>query len=61
MRRTSEMPHVERIIQASTRGIRAATTQDHQDAKSCGANFIAVERLHAEKFDAHARNPFSAA
>lgn len=48
MRRASEMPHIERIIQVGARGIGTATTQDYLDAKAWGVNFITAERLHAE-------------
>jgi agmatinase len=40
MRRASEMPHIERIIQVGQRGIGSARTQDVQDALNWGVSFV---------------------
>ncbi len=48
MRRASEMPHIERIVQVGARGIGTATTQDYLDARAWGVDFVTAERLHAE-------------
>ncbi|MDO5604208.1 MAG: arginase family protein [Paracoccus sp. (in: a-proteobacteria)] len=52
MRRASEMPHVERIIQVGARGIGTATSQDLQDARDWGVSFVTAETLHNEGLDA---------
>ncbi|MCO5091851.1 arginase family protein [Bosea sp. (in: a-proteobacteria)] len=52
MRRASEMPHIERIVQVGARGIGTATTQDYNDARAWGVNFVTAERLHAEGLEA---------
>ncbi|MBM2712962.1 arginase family protein [Mesorhizobium caraganae] len=46
MRRASEMPHIERIIQVGARGIGSAATSDHQDAVAWGVKFITAYELH---------------
>jgi agmatinase len=40
MRRASEMPHIERIIQVGQRGIGSARVEDVQDALSWGVSFV---------------------
>lgn len=40
MRRASEMPHIERIIQVGQRGIGSARVADVQDALSWGVSFV---------------------
>ncbi len=47
MRRASEMPHIERIIQVGARGIGSAATQDYLDAVAWGVHFIPAYELHA--------------
>jgi agmatinase len=47
MRRASEMPHVERIVQVGARGIGSAATSDYEDALSWGATFVTAHDLHA--------------
>jgi agmatinase len=46
MRRASEMPHIERIIQVGARGIGSAATQDYEDAVAWGVNFVSACDLH---------------
>jgi agmatinase len=47
MRRASEMPHIERIIQVGARGIGTASTQDYEDARAWGVEFVTAQELHA--------------
>ena len=46
MRRASEMPHVERIVQVGQRGIGSARQGDFADAKAWGATFVPAEAVH---------------
>ncbi|HEX9768616.1 MAG TPA: agmatinase [Kiloniellales bacterium] len=52
MRRTSEMPWVERIIQVGARAIGSARPGDYQDALDWGVNFVTARDL-----DAHGLEP----
>lgn len=47
MRRASEMPWVERIVQVGARGIGSARPKDFDDARSWGAHIIRAQELHA--------------
>jgi agmatinase len=47
MRRASEMPHVERIIQVGQRAIGSARVGDHADALAAGVEFVSARDLHA--------------
>jgi agmatinase len=47
MRRASEMPHVERIIQVGQRAIGSARVGDHADALAAGVQFVSARDLHA--------------
>ena len=47
MRRASEMPHVERIIQVGQRAIGSARVGDHADALAAGVAFVSARDLHA--------------
>jgi agmatinase len=49
MRRASEMPHVERIIQVGSRGIGSGHTDDFQDALDWGAVFVTANDLHKQQ------------
>lgn len=46
MRRASEMPHVERIIQVGARGIGSGATSDYQDAVNWGVTFVTAREVH---------------
>jgi agmatinase len=46
MRRASEMPQVERIVQVGQRGIDSARPGDLADAKAWGAIFVPAEAVH---------------
>lgn len=48
MRRASEMPHVERIIHAGTRGLGSAREADVTDARNWGAHIITARQILAE-------------
>lgn len=48
MRRASEMPHVERIIQVGARGIGSAATSDYEDALAWGVAFVPAYELHKQ-------------
>ncbi|MDQ0394887.1 arginase family protein [Labrys monachus] len=52
MRRASEMPHVERIIQVGARGIGSAATTDYEDAVAWGVRFVTAYDLHRTGVDA---------
>lgn len=52
MRRASEMPHVERIIQVGARGIGSASTGDYEDALAWGVRFVTAYELHKRGVDA---------
>ncbi|HEY0120458.1 MAG TPA: arginase family protein [Rhizobium sp.] len=52
MRRASEMPHVERIIQVGARGIGSAATADYEDAVAWGVNFVTACELHKRGVEA---------
>ena len=46
MRRSSEMPHIKKIIQVGARGIGSAHSDDYQDALDWGVKFFAAEDVH---------------
>lgn len=46
MRRASEMPHIERIIQVGARGIGSAATTDYEDALASGVKFVTAYDFH---------------
>ncbi|WP_051284337.1 arginase family protein [Nisaea denitrificans] len=46
MRRASEMPHIERIVQVGARGIGSAHSDDHADAVAWGAAFVTAHDIH---------------
>ena len=46
MRRASEMPHIERIIQVGMRGIGSAATSDYEEAVAWGVKFVTAYELH---------------
>lgn len=48
MRRASEMPHVERIIQVGQRAIGSARPSDFDDAKAWGVSFVPARLMHEE-------------
>lgn len=52
MRRASEMPHIERIIQVGARGIGSAATSDYEDALAWGVKFVTAYDLHRAGVDA---------
>jgi agmatinase len=47
MRRASEMPHVERIVQAGIRGLGSARQKEFDDARAWGAHIIPADLIHA--------------
>ena len=48
MRRSSETPHVAKIIQAGQRAIGSARPSDYEDAVSWGAKFITAHAIHKD-------------
>lgn len=48
MRRASEMPHVERIIQVGQRAIGSARPSDYADARARGVSFFPARLVHEE-------------
>ncbi|MEM8797692.1 MAG: arginase family protein [Pseudomonadota bacterium] len=52
MRRASEMPHIERIIQVGARVTGSAHPQDYQDAVDWGVHFVTARDIHAGGADA---------
>lgn len=48
MRRASEMPHIERIVQIGARGTGSAHPDDVQDALNWGAELVTAETVHRE-------------
>jgi agmatinase len=46
MRRASEMPHVERIMQVGQRAIGSARPSDFEDAKEWGVSFFPARQVH---------------
>ena len=52
MRRASEMPHVERIIQVGMRGTGSARAEEVRQAQAWGAQFVPARRIHAEGVNA---------
>ncbi|MBW9116333.1 arginase family protein [Rhizobium cauense] len=52
MRRASEMPHIERIIQVGARGIGSAATSDYEDALAWGVKFVTAYDLYKKGLDA---------
>jgi agmatinase len=51
MRRASEFPNVERIIQVGARGPGSARERDFEEAQSWGAKFITARMLHSDGLD----------
>lgn len=51
MRRASEFPNVERIIQVGARGPGSARESDFNEAQSWGAKFITARMLHSDGID----------
>lgn len=51
MRRASEMPNVEDIIQVGARGPGSARASDLEEAKSWGAKFVTARDLHRDGLD----------
>ncbi len=47
MRRASEMPWIESIVQVGARGIGSARPQDFQDARSWGVDFFPMQRVRS--------------
>lgn len=47
MRRASEMPHIERIVQVGQRAIGSARVSDVEDAKAWGVRFVPAREMHA--------------
>lgn len=47
MRRSSETPHVTKIIQAGQRGLGSARPSDHADAVAWGVKFISAQEIHS--------------
>ena len=47
MRRASEMPHVNRIIQAGIRGLGSARKKEYDDAVAWGARIVPAVMIHA--------------
>lgn len=47
MRRASEMPHVNRIIQAGIRGLGSARKREYDDAVAWGAHIVPAAVIHA--------------
>ena len=52
MRRASEMPQIERIVQVGARGIGSAHSNDYQDALAWGVHFVTAADLHESGVDA---------
>ncbi|MEL6288708.1 MAG: arginase family protein [Pseudomonadota bacterium] len=52
MRRASEMPHVEAIVQVGIRGLGSAHPSDVADARAWGAQLITARELHHSGVDA---------
>ncbi len=48
MRRASEMPWIEGIVQIGIRGVGSATPSDVNDAKAWGAHIITAREVHAK-------------
>lgn len=48
MRRASEMPHVNRIIQAGIRGLGSARKKEYDDAVAWGAHIVPAAMIHAK-------------
>ncbi|MCP5082713.1 MAG: arginase [Alphaproteobacteria bacterium] len=48
MRRSSETPHVTKIIQAGQRAIGSARPEDYEDAVAWGTKFITAQKIHKE-------------
>lgn len=48
MRRASEMPHVERIVQAGARGIGSAREAEVRTAEAWGSKLVTARELHAK-------------
>lgn len=52
MRRASEMPHIERIVQVGARGIGSAAAEDYEAARAWGVTFVPARQLHREGVEA---------
>ena len=52
MRRASEMPHIEKIIQVGIRGVGSARPSDHADAVAWGVEFVTAEQHMRDGVDA---------
>ena len=48
MRRASEMPWIDRIVQVGARAMGSARPSDYQDALDWGVNFVLARDLHAK-------------
>ncbi|MGB1251171.1 MAG: arginase family protein [Candidatus Promineifilaceae bacterium] len=48
MRRASEMPHIEKIVQVGMRAAGSARRTEYEDALAWGANIITAQQLHRE-------------
>jgi len=48
MRRASEMPHINTIIQGGARGIGSAHSDDYDDAVNWGVKFFTAHQIHQE-------------
>ncbi len=51
MRRASEMPHIENIIQVGQRGLGSARPEDVRDAEAWGVKFISARDVHKSGVD----------
>ncbi|MEO1119891.1 MAG: arginase family protein [Pseudomonadota bacterium] len=56
MRRASEMPHVERIVQVGMRGVGSARPEEVDIARSWGAQIVTARELHTDGVDAVTRH-----
>jgi len=52
MRRASEMPHVERIVQVGIRGLGSARAEEVETARAWGAEIVTARTLHREGLEA---------
>ena len=51
MRRASEMPHIENIIQVGQRGLGSARPADVRDAEAWGVKFVSARDVHRSGID----------
>lgn len=56
MRRSSEMAHIERIVQVGARGTGSAHPDDVQDALDWGAKLVLAEEVHRDGVEAALRH-----